>query len=345
MNYIGYLLFLITNIGYGQYLHDHRIGSHPFFKTVNSQNDRMCSSHYVYYEHIESDGVNGARLECYLLQEQIKDSLRAMFTDKELFEIAQYSKSPFYRIAAFELYSQTDYPKEDMIRFLKRGRIPTALSGYGANDTIAQMYIPMPNAMEPEWAPIRLKMLSFLYPGAKKRTRKDTLAGYIMVDIPAYPKTKALDLESYVDASCYMRYHCADYLWGFSFTDVRFLKPGEKKPKTPTFRIQQPVIDFGVIDLNYLNPGETDFELRGAFKVMNNTSKSITVMGQSSGHTMCTESKYVIPPKKEVLVEFKSVVGLNQPFIDRSITLTNVATGGTQLFKFKAQFVKPGNKQ
>lgn len=344
MNYIGYLLFLITNIGYGQYLHDHTIRNHPFFQTIDAQNGRMCSSHNVYYEPIEGDGLNGARLECYLQQEQIKDSLRAMFTDKELFEIAQYSKSPFYRISAFELYSQTDYPKEDMIRFLKRGRIPNALSVYGANDSIAQMYIPMPNAMEPEWAPIRLKMLSFLYPGAKKRTQKYTMAGYVMVDIPAYPKTKTLDLESYVDASCYMRYHCADYIWGFSYTAAKSLKPGEKKPKTPTFTIQQPVIDFGIIDLNYLDAGKTDFELRGAFKVINNTSKSITIMGQSSGHTMCTKSNYVIPPKKEVLVEFKSVVGLNQPAIHRTITLTNVATGGTQIFKFEAQFIKPGNK-
>jgi hypothetical protein len=340
MKYIALLVFgLISNLSFAQYTLDHKIINDPFFKTVASDNDHGCSIHHVYYEQQDGYGINGASMECYLLQEQVKDTLRARFNDQELFEMAQYSKIPFYRIAAFELYSQTNYSKEEVIQFLKRGKIPSFLSTHSANDTIPQTYIPMPNAMEPHRASIRFKLLSFIAPGAKRRTQKNDLDGHRMVYVPTYPESKPLDLESYISVLYYMRYYCEEHFYGSVWISPRILKPGEKPPKTPTFNIPDREVDFGTIDLSYLDTAKTSFELLGAIKVMNNTSKSITITGQSGEHTLCLKPKYVIPAKQAMMIEFKSIVQLNNPQIERTIILKNIETGGVQTFKFKAKFV------
>ncbi len=342
MKYIALLVFgLVSNGSFAQYTLDYKIINDSFFKTVASNDANGCSIHHVYYEQEDGYWINGASMECYLLQEQVKDTLRARFNDQELFEMAQYSKIPFYRIAAFELYSQTDYSKEEVIQFLKRGKIPSFLSTHSANDTIPQTYIPMPNAMEPQWASIRFKMLSFLAPGAKRRTEKKDLNGHRMICIPRYPESKPLDLESYISVLYYMRYYCEEHFYGSNagWISPRILKPGEKPPKTPTFNIPDREVDFGTIDLSYLDSVKTSFELSGAIKVINNTSKSITITGQAGEHTVCLKPKYVIPAKQEMMIEFKSLVQLNTPQIERNIILKNVETGGLQTFKFKAKFV------
>lgn len=320
MQYIAYLVFaLVSNAVFGQYTLDRQILNHAFFKTVEADPEERFTLR-SYYE------PGGDKL-----QEQLKNTLRASFSDEELFEIAQYSKMPFCRLAAFELYAQTDYSEDAVIQFLKRGKIPSSWDT--PKDSVPEVYTPLPSFTLAMPAPIRIKMLEMINPGALKRIQKNS--GDSVLYEPAYPESRPLDLERFVALQTYVRYYVEDRTSGA----WNFFKPGEKKPVLPTFDIVYPEMDFGTIDLAYLDSTKTDFMLSGAMKVINNTSKSITLMGQASGHTMCLNGRYVIPPHKDMMVEFKSLVRCNLPQISRSITLTNLNTGDAQIFKFKAKFI------
>lgn len=320
MKYIAYLVFaLVSNAVFGQYTLDRQILNHPFFKTVEADPEERFTLRSYY----EPGGDT--------LQEQLKNTLRASFSDEELFEIAQYSKMPFCRLAAFELYAQTDYSEDAVIQFLKRGKIPS--SWETPKDSVPEMYTPLPSFTFAMPAPIRIKMLEMINPGALKRTQKTP--GDSVFYEPAYPESRPLDLGRFVALQTYIRYYVEDRTsgaWNFS-------KPGEKKPALPTFDIVYPEMDFGIIDLAYLDSTKTDFMLTGAIKVINNTSQTITITGQASGHTVCLNGRYVIPPKKEMMVEFKSLVRCNLAQINRNITLTNLDTGDARIFRFKAKFI------
>ncbi len=331
----GLLLFFSGSV-FGQYTRDDSIKKHPFLKTVVFQSD-LCGLRDKYYEQKDFYGINGSSMACYLLQEQLKDSLKARFRPEELVEIAMYSKIPFYRLAAFELYTQTSYSKDKVIRFLKRGKIPSPdMYSDGLSDSIPEMYIPVPNSLQPAQAAIRLKMLSMLDPGAKRRTRKDTLNRFVVTEVARYPKSKALSLEDFVSLKAYLLYHCSESI--ATTKAVSILKPGEKA-RIPTFNLPVALLDFGTVDLAYADPANTYFELRGTIQVVNTSSAVITITGQASAHTICTPSQAVIPPKQKIMIEFKSLVELHKPYIDRSITLTNTKTGEAQVFKFKAACV------
>lgn len=316
------LVGLLSNTVFAQYTLDDRIRSHAFFKAMEA----------------DSNPARRSILQCYYepggnpLQEQLKDTLRASFSDPELFDIARYSKIPFCRIAAFELYSQSDYDEDAVIDFLKRGKIPS--SWYTAADSVPETYTPLPTPFLATTAAIRLKMLEILNPGALRREQGNP--GDPVTWVPAYPETRPLDLERFVALKTYMSYYCGERLTGVAF---RLLKPGEKKPKMPSFYMPYPEMDFGTIDLAYLDPGKTEVVLSGAIKVINNTSQTITVAGIADEPTACLNSGYVIPPKQEVMIVFKSLVPLNTPAIERTVTVKNVKTGGVQTFTFKAKFI------
>jgi hypothetical protein len=331
ITYILYSLFLINTIGYGQYQHDHTLKNNPFLNKAAPENDKTCSLYSSYYERLAGQNLNGTGIDCYVFQEQIKDTLRARFTDQELFEIAQYSKIPFYRIAAFELYSQTNYSKKEVIHFLK----PEKTLSLKDLESNSEMYVPLPTPFLAGKASVRFKMLEMIDPTAKRMILHDTLGGSIAINSRRYPKSKPLDLESFVSVNAYLTYYGRQNTAGAWPVTVK----NGKADKIPAFYLPFPMLDFGTIDLSYLDSNKTNFELRGNIKIINTTSKSITVNGQASAHTMCTNSQYVIAPNQEMMIEFKSLVDLRHPYIDRIITLTHAETGGAQVFKFKAKFI------
>lgn len=263
----------------------------------------------------------------------LKDTMRELFSHKELFEIAQYSKIPFYRIAAFDLYTQTNYSTNSVVRFLKNGCIATNLqvpTRYSVGE-IPEGYVSLPCPLTPTLSSIRLKMFEMVDPTATIVTRKPD---WSYDTIPKYPENIPLDYESFVELRAYLNSYYNGYTTGV------FSMAHSKLPN-PSFRMRLDKMDFGKIDLNQIDSDQSGFELRGSILVTNNGNSTIYVSSKASAHTMCLKSTYTIGPKEEVLIEFKSLIDVKNisPSIERSITLQNSKTGEAQLFKFNAQFI------
>lgn len=344
MKHISTILLLLTvTLAYGQYTLDETIKNHLFLRKVYPEfNDNKCSLSNSYYEpqdlhHLNcSDPMhqksmfNGASIECYLLQEQLKDTLRQQFTDSELFDIVQFSKIPFYRIAAFELYTQTDYPKDKVIDFLKRGKVSMfQVYDPSQKDSIPEKYMPMPNSLHPSVHIIRLKMLDFINPGARRMVRKDTLNSYEMIEVPMYSNCQPLDLETFISLTAYLNNYCIESI---GYTTIGRL---------PSFTLSHTNYNFGKINLRYIDNTSGQFTLIGYIKVTNASDKTIYISPQASSLTKFLKSTYTINPKKEILIKFSSSVDLEhfEPSIERSITLKNSKTGEVLDFTFNAQFI------
>lgn len=346
MKHISTILLLLTvTLAYGQYTLDETIKNHLFLRKVYPEfNDNKCSLSNSYYEpqdlhHLncsdpmhQTSMFNGASIECYLLQEQLKDTLRQQFTDSELFDIVRFSRIPFYRIAAFELYTQTDYPKDKVINFLKRGKV-SMFQMYDLirlKDSIPEKYLPMPNSLQPGEHIIRLKMLDIIDPSAKRMVMKDTLNSYRMIEVPKYSNCQPLDLETYISLSAYLNNYCIESFGCTTFGSI-----------SPSFTLSHPNYNFGEINLGCIDNTSGQFTLIGYIKVTNSSDKTIYISPQASSLTKFLKSTYTINPKKETLIEFSSSVDLEhlEPSIERSITLKNSKTGEVLDFTFNAQFI------
>ncbi len=309
---IASFIFLIFTplFNFGQYNLDETIKNDTFLKLL-FENYNECFSSNLYYDKQDEYFLNGASMECYLLQEQILDTLKTRFKPQEFFEIARNSTFPFFRLAAFEAYTQTDYIKDSLVSFFEEDY-------YNQKIIEPRFYIPMPNSLLPTPACIKEKMLSIVNPSNTK-----------------YDESKKLEVETII----YLRtlLDCDLYL-SQEWSQVLIW---EKNKPALSFVLNYPELNFGVIEFNHHNDS-TKFVLKSKFRVKNISDKSITITTKASAHTSCSKYSYTIPPNKEMNIDFKSLVNpsIVNESIHRSITIQNKETGEAQIFKFIATFKK-----
>jgi len=310
-------LFLLSPfLMFGQYELDSTLMEDAFLQRAVNGKHKCCLTS-LFYEEQESYGMNGSSMECYLFQVQVQDSLRVKFSTSELFKIARYSKMPFFRLAAFEVFAESDYIIGSVVSFFEKEFLcldcPEWFMYSNLPGATPKIYYPVPNSLQPSPKCINIKMLEMVTPNTKGHT-----------------KCKKLPLETVTTLRTLVM--CNFYP---TITEgIAFDKP-------PTFSITKPFIDFGTVDLNAYS-GSSDFELRSKFKVRNNTNKTITISTKASSHTACESYRYSVPANTTIIIDFKSLIDVDlvDGKIDRKITIKNRENGEVMVFRFTANFVK-----
>jgi len=112
--------------------------------------------------------------------------------------------------------------------------------------------------------------------------------------------------------------------------------------KRKTFELLTDSFSFGVVGFNNLDEVRSTLRLKGSFKILNTSNKTITIQTRASGHTACADYQYTIAAGKKETIYFTSLISGDRPSgkLYRRISLVDRKSNTINVYQFDVDIVQ-----